>query len=195
MYLYDNFKPKIGLISITDTPRAVGMVDEREKFVRERHESLKKFLLSEEIKVIDPSDYPFASKDKIGICSSEDIQKTIDIFSSNHVEAIIVGCWHWAEPMLVIELVRALNKPVLLYADNATDWAATCLITATGASLWEVCPNRSALVHERVYGDKESLLSWIMVGSRTGATLTHQYVSSSRHIKRSMRISRTTLSC
>ncbi len=161
MYLNENLKPKIGLITLTDTPRALALVDEREKVITKKHNNFKKYLKENEIEVIDASDYIKREKGWVGFYSSEDIEKAVDIFLQNHIEAIVIGCWHWAEPMLVVELARSLGKPILLYAEDDPAWAATCLLSAAGASLWETSPNRAAQVHERIYGDKEAVLSWI----------------------------------
>lgn len=156
-----NLKPKIGLISITDTPRALAMVEEREKIITKKHNDYKKYLVENGIEVIDASDNIPREKGWVSFYNSEDIQKAVDIFLQNHVEAVIVGCWHWSEPMFVVEIARSLNKPILLYADDDPAWAATCLIAAAGASLWETSPNRAAQVHERIYGDKEKTIKWI----------------------------------
>lgn len=157
----DKFKPKIGLITLTDTPRALAVVAEREEAITKKHNDYKKFLSENGIDVIDASDFIETKPGWVSFYNSEDIGKAVDLFLANHVEAVIVGCWHWSEPMFVVEIARAINKPILLYSDEDPAWAATCLITAAGASLWETSPNRAAQVHERFYGDREGSLKWI----------------------------------
>ena len=162
MYLSDDLKPKIGFITITDTPRALLTIEEREKVITKKHNDFKSFLTNSGIEVIDAADFiPRKKSGWVSFYSSEDIQIAVDVFLQNHVEALIVGCWHWSEPMFVVELARSLNKPILLYGDDDPAWAATCLISAAGASLWETSPNRYAQVHERFYGDMPSSLKWV----------------------------------
>lgn len=161
MHEFGNLRPRVGLISITDTPRALAFVEEREEVIAKKHNNFKKYLKDNEIEVVDASVYIPREKGWVSFYSSEDIQKAVDVFFQHHIEAVIVGCWHWSEPMFVVELVRELNKPILLYADEDPAWAATCLLSAAGASLWETSPNKAAQVHKRIYGDKEAVLKWI----------------------------------
>jgi L-fucose isomerase-like protein len=161
MHQSQDLKPKIGLISITDTPRALAVVEEREEVITKKHNDFKKYLEDSGIEVVDASEYVPREKRWVSFYSSEDIQKAVDIFLQHHIEAVIVGCWHWSEPMFVVEIARSLNKPILLYAEEDPAWAATCLLSAAGASLWETCPNRAAQVHERIYGDRQAVLKWV----------------------------------
>ena len=153
--------PKIGFISLTDTPRALDMAKEREVSINKKHDEFKDYLLKHDIDVIDAKDCVKSESNMAGFYSSEKILEAVDVFISNHVEAVVIGCWHWSEPMFVVEIARAINKPILLYSDDDPAWAATCLLSAAGASLWETSPNRYAQVHERVYGDQEAVIKWI----------------------------------
>ena len=161
MNLSDLQKPKIGYITLTDSPRALAMVEERERVITEKHKNFKKFLIASEIEVTDAADFIPRKEGWVSFYSSDDIQKAVDLFLQNHIEALVIGCWHWTEPMFVVELARALNKPILLYSDEDPAWAATCILSAGGASLWETSPNRAAQVHERIYGDRSAVLEWI----------------------------------
>ena len=94
--------------------------------------------MKNKIEVIDAAELterPDNPKNILGFSSSGDIQKAVDIFNENHIEAVIIGYWHWTDPMFVVEIVRSLNKPVLLYGEGNPAWAAPCLITAGRASL------------------------------------------------------------
>ncbi len=161
MYLLNELKPKVGLITLTDSPRALALVEQREEAIKSKHNAYKKYLVENDIDVIDAADFIERKNGWVSFFSSEDIQKAVDLFLKNHVEAVVIGCWHWAEPMFVVEISRALGKPILLYSDDDPAWAATCLLAAAGASLWETSPNKYAQVHERFYGDRKSSLSWI----------------------------------
>ena len=157
-------KPKIGFISLTEPPRALSFANELNNYILVKHKEFKDFLINNNIDVVDASELterPDNLKNIIGFYSSSDIQKAIDVFNINHVEAVIIGCWHWTDPMFVVEISRSANKPILLYGEEDPAWAAPCLITAGGASLWDNSPNRFAQAHERVYGNKEAVLKWV----------------------------------
>ncbi len=156
--------PKIGLISLTEPPRALSFADELNKYIYVKHNEFKDFLIKSDIEVIDAASLvnrPENPEDILGFYSSLDIQKAVDVFNANRIEAVIIDCWHWTDPMFVVEIARSVNKPVLLYGEENSAWAAPCLITAGGASLWDNSPNRFSQVHERIYGDKEAVLKWI----------------------------------
>jgi L-fucose/D-arabinose isomerase len=161
MYLYNDLKPKVGLISLTDPPRSVAMGDDLEKAMTKKHKAFKEYLIKNEVEVVDAAEFVPSMAGRICFNSSEDIKKAVDIFNQNHIEAVILGCWHWTEPMFVVEIARALNKPILLYSDEDPEWNGVCLLTAAGASLWETSPNHYSQVHERFYGDQDSALKWI----------------------------------
>lgn len=157
-------KPKIGFISLTEPPRALSFADELNKYIFVKHNEFKEYLNNNEVEVIDASELtqrPDNPENILGFYSSSDIQKAVDVFNANHIEAVIIGCWHWTDPMFVVEIVRSVNKPVLLYGEEDPAWAAPCLITAGGASLWDNSPNRFAQAHERIYGDKEAVIKWV----------------------------------
>jgi len=156
--------PKVGFLSLSESPRALSFADELNNYILKKHIEFKAFLLKNKIEVIDAAELierPANPKNIIGFYSSEDIQKAVDVFNKNHIEAVIVGCWHWTDPMFVVEIARSLNKPVLLYGEENPAWAASCLILAGGASLWDTSPNRFAQAHERIYGNLESVIKWV----------------------------------
>jgi len=157
-------KPKIGFISLTEPPRALSFADELNKYIFIKHNEFKEYLINNGVEVINASELvqrPDNPENILGFYSSSDIQKAVDVFNANHIEAVIIGCWHWTDPMFVVEIVRSVNKPVLLYGEENPAWAAPCLITAGGASLWDNSPNRFAQAHERIYGDKEAVIKWV----------------------------------
>jgi L-fucose/D-arabinose isomerase len=153
--------PKIGIISLTETPRALTFMDDLNKYVQVEHHRFKKFLAENEIEVIDPSELLKNNQGMVGFYSSDGVLEAVDQLLFHHVEAVVICCWHWTDPMLIVEIARAINKPVLLYAKENPAWAATCLLSAGGASLWDNSPNVFAQVHERIYGDKTKVLKWI----------------------------------
>ncbi|MHB1335357.1 MAG: fucose isomerase [Candidatus Humimicrobiaceae bacterium] len=157
-------RPKIGFISLAEPPRALSFADELNKYIFVKHNEFKDYLNNNEVEVIDASELaqrPDNPENILGFYSSKDVQKAVDVFNANHIEAVIVGCWHWTDPMFIVELARSLNKPILLYGEENPAWAAPCLIAAGGASLWDNSPNRFAQVHERIYGNRDSVLKWV----------------------------------
>lgn len=158
----NNYKPKVGLISLTEIPRAISLVSEREKYIEKRHNKLLKFLIENNINVVDvEKKIKRVSRSSVSICLYEDIQKSIDLVKVRNLECIIIGLWKWADPMTVVRIVREVNIPTILYTEKSIAWPGTCGITAAGGSLWETAPNSHAITHNRIYGDKNELLKCI----------------------------------
>lgn len=153
--------PKIGVISVTDAPREQGLVEEREQYINGAHHELVEYLEKNGIEVVDASyEIGRTDKDPVSIYSYSDARKCIKIMAEKDVEALVIGCWHWCEPMLVVALAREFDKPLLLYSDGNPAWAGVTLISAAGASLWQNASNRYAISHKRVYGNKEEIIKW-----------------------------------
>lgn len=154
-------KPKVGIISFTD-PRETAFAIERERYIEKSHIDLKDFLQKREVEVCDPvNELRKGWRDVFGIRSISEVNQCALRFKSEDIHALIIGCWHWTEPMLPIHLVRELNLPLLLFTQDDPTWAGAVHLSATGASLWEAAPNHHAVIHERVIGDKEQVLRWI----------------------------------
>lgn len=155
-------KPKIGVISVTDVPREQGLVNEREKYINEAHAELIKYLERNNIDVTDPvHKIKKRNPDLASIYDYEDAKKCLKILYEEDVEALIIGCWHWCEPMLIVSIAREFNKPVVLYSDANPMWAGITLISAAGASLWQNASNFYSVTHKRIYGNKPELIKWI----------------------------------
>ncbi|MEW6202370.1 MAG: fucose isomerase [bacterium] len=153
---------RIGIISFTDPRAAAAHVEEREKNIKNRHTELANFLAQNGISVIDPLAKIRSKKARIyGIATTSEVEKCARILNAGGAMGVIVGCWHWTEPQLICSLVRSLNIPVMLYTADDPQWAGAVHISATGAALWEMAPNRYALTHGRVIGQMEELLPWV----------------------------------
>jgi L-fucose isomerase-like protein len=63
--------------------------------------------------------------------------------------------------MLVKEFVRKLDRPILLHTENDPMAGSLSQIGATCSSLMEWSVNRHALMHERCFGNRQAMLSWI----------------------------------
>src|SRR4030067_3053279 len=143
-----SFIPKVGVISVTDVPREQGLVGEREQYINKAHQDLIDYLRNNNIDVVDVSlKIERSDNNLIAIYKHSDARNCIKVMVNEDVEALVVGCWHWCEPMLIVDLVREFNKPVLLYSDGNPMWAGATLIAATGASLWQNAPNFYSIVH------------------------------------------------
>lgn len=154
--------PKVGVISVTDAPREQGLVDEREQYINKAHKELIKYLETNNIEVIDPSKkIEKANPDWTAIYSFSDARQCIKVLINEDAEALVIGCWHWCEPMLILALAREFNKPILLYSDGNPDWAGVTLISAAGATLWQSAPNPFSITHKRIYADKEKIIKWV----------------------------------
>ncbi len=156
-------RPVVGVVTFTD-PRDTGLAVEREAYLFECHRSLTRFLASQSVKVIDPMKRlrkDWAKAGTFGIRSKPEVDKAVEILRAGGVECLILGCWHWTEPMLPIALVRELNLPVMLYGEHNPAWAASTCISSIGASFWENAANANMLRHTRIQGRKEGVLPWI----------------------------------
>lgn len=156
-------KFKVGVVSLTD-PRSTGLEEERENYIRNKHQEVCNFLEKENCSVIDPMKILNKYKDKekiFGIRNSKEVNNAAKYLKEKEAECLIIGCWHWTEPMLAVHLVREMNLPILLYAEHNPTWGGCVCVSAIGASLWEQPVNSYALTHKRVIGEKEKILSWI----------------------------------
>ncbi len=153
--------PKIGVISVTDAPREQGLVREREEYINCAHRELIAYLESSNIEVVDVSQkIERPNPDWVSIHSTSHARECIKIMANEDVEALVIGCWHWCEPMLIVALAREFNKPILLYSDGNPAWAGVTLISAAGASLWQNASNPYLITHKRVYVNKEEVVKW-----------------------------------
>jgi L-fucose isomerase-like protein len=162
----------VGVVTFTD-PRDTGLATEREAYLRESHQNLVK-LLGKQVKVVDPMKKlrrGWKSTDMFGVRTRGEVEFVIDEMLRGRTECVIIGSWHWTEPMLPIMLVRELDIPVLLYANHNPTWAGSTCLSATGASFWENAANENMLRHQRLQGRPERVLPWVR-GVSAGAKLS-----------------------
>lgn len=158
--------PVVGVVSFAD-PRAVSLKREAENYNRRSHREIVEYLKKNNCIVIDPCEEMFGrlglndKKKFFGVRTNDEIEKISRKLIQRDAECIIIGCWKWTEPMLVTTIVRKLNIPVLLFANSDPAWTGLGCMSAVGASLHETSPNRHALNHRRVYGNKEEVLKWV----------------------------------
>jgi len=153
--------PRIGVVSFADSRVDQALMTEAHAYIRDSHLGLARDLTARGFRVLDPlSDASDPTSSFTPITSLAQREAAIRRLQQDGVEALVVGCWRWSEPMPVVDLVRRLNVPVALYGHRNADWSGFGGITAVGAALWEVAPNGSALVHPRILDDVDELAGW-----------------------------------
>jgi L-fucose isomerase-like protein len=155
-------KPNIAIVTFTDD-RDVGLYSkEVETHLRNKQMELKKFLTSHDVNVIDPLS-ELRKKDSVpyGIRNLGDIKGVLAYLINRNVEAVIIGSWNWSPPMLIMDFVRKIQKPFMYYTENDPLSGSLSQLSATCSSLMEWGVNNYALTHERNFGNREAMLSWI----------------------------------
>jgi L-fucose isomerase-like protein len=157
----DDDKPRIAIVTFTDD-RDVGLYSrEVENRLRKKQSELKKVLTHGGVEIIDPlEEIRSPGELPYGIRSLQDIGRVISVLTQRSVDAAIIGSWNWSPPMLVMDFVRKLAKPVMYYAENDPLSGSLSQLSAAGASLMEWGGNRYGLTHERCFGDRSELLAW-----------------------------------
>jgi len=147
---------KVGIVSFTD-PRPTAYAEERENYIREHHNGLKRYLNEKGFEVVDPMEEIKANSELFGIRTTEEVERAGQILKRDSADCLVLGLWHWTEPQLPLNLARSLRLPLLLFAETDPTWAGSVCLSAVGASLWEV---GISLNHQRVLGDKEEVVRW-----------------------------------
>jgi L-fucose isomerase-like protein len=163
----------VGVVTFTD-PRDTGLAVERETYLRQSHQALVRLLSKNGAKVVDPMKSlrkGWTESDMFGLRTKNEVEKAIDILLRARTECLIIGSWHWTEPMLPIMLVRELDIPVLLYANHNPTWAGSTFLSSTGASFWENAANENMLRHQRLQGRPERVMPWVR-GVTAGSKLS-----------------------
>ena len=152
--------PVLGLVSFTD-PRATAFALRRERYIHSCHEGLKRALQQRGIRVLDPqAKLRKGWKQTFGIRRPDELQQCLTMLQAGGAQAVVMGCWHWTEPMLPLSLARDLRSPIALYAEDDPAWAGSVCLGAVGASLWEAGISPYALTHTRFRSDPDGLARW-----------------------------------
>lgn len=153
--------PRIGIVAFADSRNDISNASAANQYIQEQHLTVARQLATRGFQVLDPqSDEARTTGVFAPITSFEDGSKIARQLLMADVEAIVIGAWRWSEPMPVVDLVRRLNVPTALYTHATADFSGYGGITAYGAALWEVSPNRAALVHARITDDMDELANW-----------------------------------
>ncbi len=157
-----DLSPRIGIITFTDD-RDVGLYSkEIEDNLRKKQTKLNKMLTSHGVTVIDPlAEMRKLNSIPYGVRNSHDIDAAVRFLSDNFINGVIIGAWNWSPPMLIMDFVRKLGKPVMYYSENNPMAGSLSQLSAACSSLMEWGSSNFALRHERSFGDTDGLISWV----------------------------------
>ena len=155
-------KPRIALVTFTDM-RDEGISSQAvERHLRSRQEELARFLEGNGIAAVDPlGELRTGASPWYGVRSFAEIDRVMAILAKHRVDGALIGAWTWSPPMLVKEFVRKVDRPILYYTENDPMSGSLSQMSATCASLMEWAVNRHSLAHERNFGNRPAMLSWI----------------------------------
>jgi L-fucose isomerase-like protein len=158
----EKYNPLVALVTFTDD-RDVGLYSkEVEDHLRRKQEEIDEFLRASDITVVNPLDeIRAAGSVPYGIRNLADIDRVVTHLSGHKIDAVVIGSWNWSPPMLIIDFVRKMDKPFLYYTENDPLAGSLSQLSATCSSLMEWGVNRYALTHERCFGNKNEMLTWV----------------------------------
>ena len=156
-----NRRPTIAIVTFTDDRDDGISSPEVEQFLRDKQGELKRFLKLNNVDVVDPLEGLRKNEEGwYGIRNLKDVKEVADILSGNSFEGVIIGAWTWAPPMIAMEFVRKISKPILYYTENDPFSGNLSQFSATCSSLMEWGINIHAIKHERCFGDRDYVLKW-----------------------------------
>ena len=155
------FRPKVGLVTFTDG-RDSFFDQPRESYLRARHQELVQFLIEAGCDVVDPMTLLRPDPEGwFGVRRYADAAYCARALAAGGAECMVLCSHFWTPPMVVVDVVREANLPVLLYTVDDPTMPGTVSISAVGASLLESGVNQHAVQHERLRGRPERMLPWI----------------------------------
>jgi L-fucose/D-arabinose isomerase len=155
-------KPCVALVTFTDMRDEGISSDAVEKHLRSKQEGLAAFLRESGVEAVDPlAELRAGASTWYGVRSFQEIDRLMGMPGIQRAEAVIIGSWTWSPPMLVKEFIRKFNRPVMYYTENDPMGGSLSQMSATCSSLMEWSVNRHALLHERCFGNRAAMLSWI----------------------------------
>jgi len=154
--------PTVAIVTFTDA-RDEGISSEAvESHLRTKQEELALFLSQNGIDVVDPLEQlGRGSRSWYGIRSLKEIDEVVRLLGGAHIDAVIVGAWTWSPPMFIKEFIRKFPRPLMYHTENDPMAGSLSQLAATCSSLMEWSVNEYALRHERNFGNREKMLSWI----------------------------------
>lgn len=154
-------KPRVGLVTFTDG-RDSFYDGPRETYLRARHRELVDFLTENGCDVVDPmATLRPEPEGWFGVRRYAEAARAASLLQAGAADCVVLCSHFWTPPMVVIDLVREANLPVMLYTVDDPQLPGTVSISAVGASLLESGVNQHAVQHERLRGDPARMLPWI----------------------------------
>ena len=158
----DSNMPRVALVTFTDMRDEGISSDAVEKLLRGKQEELAGFLRGNRIDALDPlAKLRSGASPWYGVRSFQEIDRLLEVPGMRGAEAAIIGSWTWSPPMLVKEFVRKFDRPIMYYTENDPMGGSLSQMSATCSSLMEWSVNRHALLHERCFGNRKAMLSWL----------------------------------
>ena len=156
----DSGRPRVGVVCVSDVD-TVGFDQERERRMRALHDT---FIASLEARGCTPVDVMAALRGTdegvFGVRLRADLQRCADYLRQQRAECLVIECYFWTPPMVVVHLARETDLPVLLFALDVPQWPGTSCMTAAGGALLESGATTHALTHERLKGDYDGAAVW-----------------------------------
>ncbi len=154
-------RPKVGIISFTDG-RDSFFDEPRERSLRARHSDLARILTGQGCEIIDPmAELRPDPEGWFGVRRYHEAAACARYLLAHGAECMVLCSHFWTPPMVVIDVVREANLPVMLYTDDDPLMPGTVSISAVGASLLESGVNQYAVQHERMRGRPERMMPWL----------------------------------
>ena len=153
---------KVALVSFTD-PHRSSLEQARERYLAQRHQVLAQGLAEAGLTVIDPmAKVKDPTDTAFGLRTTAEVLAAATHVKTAGADCLVLGCWHWTEPMLPLALVRETDLPVMLYTEDDPAWAGALCLGAVGASLWEIGLNHHAASHARALGSHQKVIRWAL---------------------------------
>lgn len=158
-------KIKVAVVPFTDSREFMFKSDvdleKNEIILEEEYKKLIAFLKNNGFDVIEPIKSIKYDRKWFGIRLPNEIDYCANYIIEKGASCVVAGLWVWTSPYLVVDLLKKVNLPIALYANNDSKLTGPTSTSAVGASLLEVGVNNHALVHQRFNTDMKELAIWI----------------------------------
>jgi L-fucose/D-arabinose isomerase len=152
--------PRVGVVCVSDVD-TVGFDRERELKMRELHNQLITSLAASGCTPVDPMPLLRETDEGVfGVRLRAELQRCVDYLLQQRAECLVIECYFWTPPMVVVQLARDTHLPVLLFTTDMPKWPGTSCITSAGGALLESGVTSHALTHERLKGDYDGVAVW-----------------------------------
>ena len=95
------------------------------------------------------------------VTNREQVKQVLATLAVEGIQALVIGCWKWTDPMLAVETAQRANVPVLLACTSDETMTGMGCLSAIGASLWEIDANEYCRNHARIVDDWDAAAAWV----------------------------------